>query len=94
MALLRQRLNIIRSEFGEQLIKGRDWYRPYVVSAMIFHENDYRREIGLPALTPDSMLPLEHSTFMNFVAQGERNPLFAWPTSASTLNAFDRLQFI
>ena len=73
-------LNIVRSEFGEQVIKGRDWYRPSVVSAMIFEEETYRQKIGLPSLAPDTLLPLEHSTFMTGVAGGDRNPLYEWET--------------
>jgi hypothetical protein len=83
-------LNIVRSEFGEQLIKGKDWYRPYIVSAMIFQENNYRREIGLPSLAPDSILPLEHSTFRTFVAGGDRNPLYEWETAYGCKHA-DRI---
>jgi len=73
-------LNLVRPEFGETIGKGKDWYRPYVASAMVIQEEAYRRAIGLPSFTtPEtSFRPFEHSTFMTWVAQGERNPLYAW----------------
>jgi hypothetical protein len=80
-------LNLVRSEFGETLIKGKDWFRPYVASAMVFEEETYRRKIGMPSLMShgDELLPLEHSTFMTWVVEGEQNPLYAWESH------FDRI---
>ena len=46
---------------------------PYVASAMIFAENNYRNAIGLPSVIPAEqgiMVP-KYSTFMN-------NPVDAW----------------
>ena len=55
-------------------------YRPYVASAMIFAENNYRNAIGLPSVIPaeQGIVALKHSTFMTFVVDGTANPLDAW----------------
>ena len=82
-------LNILRSEFGESLDKGRDWFRPFIVSAMIFQEETYRKKIGLPSLLPrsDDIAALEHSTFFAGVVEGERNPLYGWETHYGRVHA-------
>jgi hypothetical protein len=82
-------LNILRSEFGESLDKGKDWFRPFIVSAMIFQEETYRRKIGLPSLLPrsDDIVALEHSTFFTGVVEGERNPLYGWETHYGRVHA-------
>jgi hypothetical protein len=72
--------NMVRAEFNETIVKGHDWYRPFVASAMIFAENTYRSKIGLPSLIRPENCPLEleHSTFMGFVVEGVPNPLYSW----------------
>jgi hypothetical protein len=73
--------NMVRSEF-EPINEARDWYRPFLTSAMIFAENNYRSDIGLASLIPDDfgLLALQHSTFMGEVANGTPNPLQSWET--------------
>jgi len=57
---------------------GRDWYRPLILSSMIWAEDDYRSKIGLPSLLSDTSTAFYHLSFAELVRRGERNPLFVW----------------
>lgn len=57
----------------------RDWLRPFSLSMMIWHEQLYRSNIGLPTLFEDKVAKaIPHSDFFTLVHNGERNPLFEW----------------
>ncbi len=71
-------LNLIRAEFGDMDLK-KDWFRPFVTSMLIWEEHSYREKVSLPSLLPGGMVDaLMHSTFVNQVVRGEKNPLFGW----------------
>lgn len=78
--------NLVRSEFDD-LDKEKDWLRPFLKSMLIWHEDQMREKIGLPSLLPDSLDGLKHSTFMNLVANGHRNPYFEWEKTWSDESA-------
>jgi hypothetical protein len=68
-------------EYGDRgLEPSKDWLRPLVTSLLIFSEDTYRREIGLPSLLPGPTDGLMHSTFVNMVLRGDKNPLLEWET--------------
>jgi hypothetical protein len=78
---------IVRKEFKDfEPTPGKDWLRPLVTSALIWCEDTYRKEIGLPSLLPrfDGLL---YSTFLNSVANGNQNPLFEWETRCERVHA-------
>jgi hypothetical protein len=71
-------MNLIRAEFDDMDLK-KDWFRPFIISVLIWTENGYREQIGLPTLLPDGAIDaLRHSTFVDGVWRGEKNPLFGW----------------
>lgn len=45
---------------------------------LIWHEDQIREKIGLQRLLPDAMDGLKHSTFMNIVVNGHKNPFYEW----------------
>jgi len=57
---------------------GRDWFRPLILSSLIYAEGNYRSKIGLPSLLGDGDTAFYHLSFAHLVARGERNPLFVW----------------
>jgi hypothetical protein len=70
-------MNLVRSEF-EDLDKEKDWLRPFVRSMLIWEEDQIRTKINLSSLLPDSFDALKHSTFMNIVTNGHKNPYYEW----------------
>ena len=72
-------LNIVRGEFEPRDLEDpKDWFNPFIKSAMIFAEDCHRGNLHLPRLCPNDLLPLQHSTFMNIVENGHQQPLFEW----------------
>lgn len=69
--------NLMRAVCNDTSV-GRDWFRPLVLSSLIYAEDDYRSKIGLPSLLTDSDAAFHHVSFAHLVARGERNPLFVW----------------
>jgi hypothetical protein len=69
--------NYVRGEFDD-LDKQKDWLRPFLESMLIWHEAQIREKMGLPSLLPNSLDGLKHSTFVNLVVNGHKNPYFAW----------------
>jgi hypothetical protein len=70
-------LNIVRGEFEPRDLEDpKDWFNPFIKSAMIFVEDCHRGNLHLPRLCPNDLLPLQHSTFMNIVENGHQQPLF------------------
>ena len=72
--------NYVRSEFDD-FDKAKDWLRPFIKSMLIWHEDQIREKIGLQTLLPDGMDGLKHSTFMNIVVNGHKNPFYEWEKS-------------
>ena len=70
-------MNFVRCEMKDE-DTAKDWLRPFVKSMLIWEEDGYRREIGLPSLLPDGLDGLRHSTFMNMVTNGHQNPFYEW----------------
>lgn len=54
-----------------------DWFQPFVKSMLVWKEDDYRSKIGLPSLLRGDLRRL-HATFLTYVLNGVRNPLFHW----------------
>ena len=77
--------------------RGRDWFRPLILSSLIHVEDCYRSKIGLPSLLGDPEAPFHHLALVFLVANGERNPLFAWedkfriPHPASVFEMWQKL---
>jgi hypothetical protein len=69
--------NLMRAVYNDVSV-GRDWFRPLILSSLIYAEENYRSKIGLPSLLVDSDTALHHVSFVHLVARGERNPLFVW----------------
>ena len=70
-------LNIIRRDFGD-FDDVKDWLQPFMKSMLIWDEDIWRGKMDLPSLLPNSLDALEHSTFMNMVVNGFKNPYFEW----------------
>ena len=70
-------MNCVRSEFND-IDADRDWLRPFIKSELIWEEDQVRRKIQLPRLLPDIFDPIKHSTFVNIVVNGSKNPLYEW----------------
>lgn len=73
-------VNYVRGEFDD-MDKEKDWLRPFIKSMLIWEEDQVRGKIALPSLLPDSLDALRHSTFMNFVVDGHKNPFYEWEKS-------------
>ncbi|WP_415894564.1 hypothetical protein ACMXYQ_08960 [Neptuniibacter sp. PT34_22] len=73
-------MNLVRSEYKD-LDTEKDWLQPFTKSMLIWEEDQIRNKIGLPSLLPDSMDGLKHSTFMNMVTNGHKNPYYEWEKS-------------
>jgi len=69
--------NLLRLEFDDWY-KTKDWFQPFVYSMMIWCEDNLRAKISLPSLLPDDLGALRHSTFLNLVVNGAKNPLYEW----------------
>jgi hypothetical protein len=69
-------LNLVRATFADGVKSPRDWFRPLMVSTMIFKEDYYRGEIGMPSLLVGRE-SFQHLAF-GALAQREVNPLTAW----------------
>jgi hypothetical protein len=75
-------VNLMRVEIGDYNdVPEKDWLHPFITSMLIYCEDTYRQKIGLPSLLPNLPDGLIHSTFMNIVLNGDKNPLFEWETS-------------
>jgi hypothetical protein len=70
-------INYVRGEFDD-IDSDKDWLHPFVKSMLICEENQARGKLGLPSLLPDSLDALRHSTFLNLVTAGCKNPFFEW----------------
>jgi len=73
-------MNFVRGEFDD-IDSEKDWLRPFIKSMLIWEEDQVRGKIGLPSLLPDSLDALNHSTFMNLVINGHKNPFYEWEKS-------------
>jgi hypothetical protein len=71
-------LNVVRASFADGIKSSRDWFRPLIVSTMIFKEDFYRGEIAMPSLLDDKEA-FRHLAF-GALAQREMDPLKAWET--------------
>ena len=64
--------------FGAQNTNINQW----VISGReLLDEDQVREKIGLESLLPDRLDGLKHSTFMNMVVNGYKNPYFEWEKS-------------
>ena len=72
--------NYVRSEFND-FDKAKDWLQPFLKSMLIWDEDQIRDKLGLESLLPDRIDGLKHSTFMNMVVNGYKNPYFEWEKS-------------
>lgn len=81
-------MNIVRFELKD-VVKERDWLRPFIESMLIWEEDKCRESIGLPGLLTDKEEALKHGTFLHFVTNGSADPYVAWEAgkdSDSTLS--------
>lgn len=69
--------NFVRGEFDD-FDDQKDWLRPFMKSMLIWEEDQLREKMGLQRLLPGSLDGLKHSTFMNLVVNGHKNPYFEW----------------
>jgi hypothetical protein len=77
-------LQILRHDMKDAAQKSEDdWFRPFVKSMLIWHENAHRKQLGLPSLfkKEDILGALQHSTFYDLVKNGHANPLAQWEKS-------------
>lgn len=72
-------LNYVRCESGD-FDSTKDWLKPFMKSMLIVSEDNIRSKIGLKSLLNDSLDNLKHSSFLNIVLNGSRNPYFEWDT--------------
>jgi hypothetical protein len=70
--------NMMRAVYKDLDKIGRDWFRPLILSSLIYAEDNYRSKIGLPSLLRDGDRAFYHISFAEIVARGEQNPLFVW----------------
>ena len=54
-----------------------------IATAGHWEEDLTRERIGLPSLLPNEFDGLMHSTFMNFVVNGHKNPYYEWEKNRS-----------
>ena len=81
---------LLRKEFEQvTTVPEKDWFRPFLISMMIFSENTYRQNIGLPLLSTDPLFALRHSSFMNIVRSGGKNPLYEWESHFKLVHNVD-----
>jgi hypothetical protein len=73
-------LNIVRRA-DKDFDANKDWFRPFIKSMLIWQEDTYRRNLGLPPLLPDPTAALEYSAFLNAVTNGAPNPYYDWATT-------------
>jgi hypothetical protein len=70
--------NLLRAKYEPWSVEHRtNWFRAFCQSMLIWAEYLHRGKLGMPLLCSD-LFALEHSTFANFVRNGERLPLAAW----------------
>jgi hypothetical protein len=69
--------NLMRAVYKD-VSAGRDWFRPLILSSLIYAEDNYRTKIGLPSLLREGDMAFHHVSFAHMVSRGERNPLFVW----------------
>jgi hypothetical protein len=73
--------DLMRIEFDDrEPTPDKDWLRPFTTSMLIWSENYYREKIGLPSLLRSDLDGLMHSTFLDIVVSGAKNPLVEWET--------------
>lgn len=70
-------INLVRYELGD-FDSEKDWLNPFIKSMLIWSETQLREKCGLPTLLNDPLEGLRHSTFMNMVTSGYKNPYFEW----------------
>jgi hypothetical protein len=73
-------MNYVRREFND-IDEQKDWLRPFMRSMLIWEEDLIREKIGQPRLLTDFLDNIKHSTFMNIVVNGHKNPYFEWEKS-------------
>lgn len=75
-------INACRIEIGDfNPIEENDWYRPFVHAACVWSEYEFRHDLGMPPgpkISEESLVPLQYSTFVDFVLSGEKFPDLAW----------------
>jgi hypothetical protein len=69
--------NLVRFEFDD-IDEEKDWLNPFIKSMLIWKEDQIREKIALPSLLLDNFDALKHSTFMNLVTNGHKNPFYEW----------------
>lgn len=70
-------MNIVRDSFND-LCDKEDWMVPFIQSMMVWEENVIRKQIGLESILPCELHGLRHSSFLNIVAEGCKEPLEEW----------------
>jgi hypothetical protein len=75
-------MNLVRGEFDD-VDNEKDWLRPFIKSMLIWEEDQVRKKLNLSSLLTDPLDGLKHSTFMNLVTNGHKNPYYEWEKSWS-----------
>ena len=70
-------MNIVRCELKD-MVKARDWLRPFIESMLIWEEDKCRASIGLASLLDSPEEAHKHSTILQFVTNGTTDPYLAW----------------
>ena len=73
-------INIVRYELKD-IIKEKDWLRPFIESMLIWEEDTCRKNIGLPSLLESTEEAEKHSSFLQYVTNGSQDPYTAWQTA-------------
>jgi hypothetical protein len=60
-----------------EMVKDKDWFVPFVQSAMVVSESRYRNYLGLPSMAT-AIDTSFHSAFTDLVLSGEQDPLLSW----------------
>ena len=70
-------INIVRYELKD-IIKDNDWLRPFIESMLVWEEDKCRKNIGLSPLLKNYGEAHKHSTFIQYVKNGSKNPHETW----------------
>lgn len=71
--------NLVRMEIGDKT--DPDWFRPLVEAQLVYEENSFRNEEGLPLTVNDMIEALTYSAMFSKAADGAVNPFFEWCTT-------------
>lgn len=69
--------NLLRLEFDD-VDHEKDWYKPFQHAMLVWKEDQFREELGMPSLFPDDLGGFKYSLFHKYVSEGHKNPYYTW----------------